>query len=66
VGWKKVSLDAGAKQDVTIEVDQNDSSHPMSYWDTTSNAWAVGKGTYTVFLGNSSRNLTEVGTINVQ
>jgi beta-glucosidase len=66
VGWKKVVLDAGAKQDVTIEVDQNDSSHPMSYWDTRSNAWVVGKGTYAVFLGNSSRNLTEAGTINVQ
>jgi beta-glucosidase len=66
VGWKKVSLDAGASQDVTIEVDQNDSSHPMSYWDTGSHAWVVGKGTYTVFLGNSSRNLTDVGTIEVQ
>jgi beta-glucosidase len=66
VGWKKVSLDAGAQQSVTIEVDQNDSSHPMSYWEMTLNAWTVGKGTYAVFLGNSSRNLTEVGTINVQ
>jgi beta-glucosidase len=66
VGWKKVSLDAGSQQSVTIEVDKNDSSHPMSYWDTTLNAWTVGKGTYTVFLGNSSRSLAEVGTINVQ
>jgi beta-glucosidase len=65
VSWKKVSLDAGAKQDVAIEVDQNDSSHPMSYWDTGSNSWMVAPGTYAVFLGNSSRDLTQVGTINV-
>jgi beta-glucosidase len=66
VGWKKVSLDAGAKQDVTIEVDENDSSHPLSYWDTGSNSWTVAPGTYTVYLGNSSRGLAEVGTITVQ
>jgi beta-glucosidase len=65
VGWQKVSLQAGASQSVTIEVDQNDSSHPMSYWDTTSNAWKVASGTYTVYLGNSSRDLTNAGTINV-
>jgi beta-glucosidase len=66
VGWKKVSLDGGAKQDVTIEIDRDDSSHPMSYWDSGSNAWVMAPGTYTVFLGNSSRNLTEVGSIVVQ
>jgi beta-glucosidase len=66
VGWKKVSLVAGAQQSVTIEVDQNDSSHPMSYWSTSANAWAVAPGTYTVYLGNSSRNLTTVGTMTVQ
>ncbi|HEY3705430.1 MAG TPA: glycoside hydrolase family 3 C-terminal domain-containing protein [Terracidiphilus sp.] len=65
VAWKKISLDAGAKQDVTIEVDQGDSSHPMSYWDTGKSAWVVAPGTYTVFLGNSSRALTPVGTLSV-
>ena len=54
VGWQKVTLNPGASQSVTIEVDQNDSSHPMSYWDITSNAWRVGSGHYTVYLGNSS------------
>jgi beta-glucosidase len=68
VGWQKVKLDPGASQSVTIEVDQNDSSHPMSYWDTTSSAWKVGSGTYTVNLGNSSAatSLATVGTITVQ
>ena len=68
VGWKKVTLNPGASQSVTIEVDQNDSSHPMSYWDVTSNAWKVGSGQYTVYLGNSSAtaSLATAGTVTVQ
>lgn len=63
VGWQKVSLQPGGSQSVTIEVDENDSSHPLSYWNTSSNSWKVASGTYTVFLGNSSRNLAQVDTI---
>jgi beta-glucosidase len=68
VGWQKVLLSAGASQAVTIEVDQNDSSHPMSYWDTGTSSWVVAPGTYTVYLGNSSSaaSLTTVGTLTVQ
>ena len=67
VGWQKVSLNAGAAQQVTIEVDQNDSSQPMSYWNTPTESWNVSPGVYTVYLGNSSvqSNLTTVGTITV-
>ena len=67
VGWQKAMLGAGAAQTVTIEVDQNDSSHPMSYWDTGAGAWTVAPGDYTVYLGNSSSTagLTTVGTITV-
>jgi beta-glucosidase len=68
VGWKKVLLQPGGSQSVTIEVDQNDSSHPMSYWDTGSSSWLVAPGTYTVYLGNSesAASLTTVGTITTQ
>ena len=67
VGWQKVPLQPGASQAVTIEIDQNDSSHPMSYWDTGSSSWQVSSGVYTVYLGNSeaASSLTTVGTINV-
>jgi len=67
VGWQKVSLNPGAAQQVTIEVDQNDSSQPMSYWNTANETWTVAPGVYTVYLGNSSvqANLTTVGTITV-
>jgi beta-glucosidase len=65
VGWRKVFLQPGAKQSVTIDVEENDSSHPMSYWDTNSNSWQTAPGGYLVYVGNSSANLTLAGTVHV-
>jgi beta-glucosidase len=67
VGWQKVLLQPGGSQSVTIEVDQNDSSHPMSYWDTGTSSWQVASGTYTIYLGNSeaAASLSTVGTITI-
>lgn len=63
VGWSKVTVPAGQSQTgVSVKIDANDSSHPLAYWDTITNAWTVASGTYTVYLGNSSRNLVQVGT----
>lgn len=63
VGWQKITLQPGVSQNVTIEVDENDSSHPLSYWNTSSGAWTVAPGEYTVYLGDSSSaaSLTTVG-----
>ncbi len=66
VGWQKVLLNAGQQQSETIQVAATDSSHPLSYWDVNSGSWLVAPGTYTVYLGNSSRNLTMVGTFQIQ
>jgi len=48
-------------------VDENDSSHPLSYWDTTSSTWLTAPGTYTVYLGNSAAqsSLQTAGTFQV-
>jgi beta-glucosidase len=62
VGWQKVLLQPGKSKSVTIEVDENDASHPLSYWDVHSTSWVVPNGKFSVYLGNSSRNLTQVGT----
>jgi len=62
VGWQKVVLSTGQLQNVAIQVNSSDSSHPLSYWDVASHAWVVASGTYTVYVGNSSRNLTTAGT----
>jgi beta-glucosidase len=67
VGWQKVTLQPGAAQQVTIEVDANDSSHPLSYWDVNSGAWLMAPGVYTVYLGNSSSSasLIAAGTFQI-
>ncbi len=68
VGWQKTMLEPGESQAVTIEVDENDSSHPLSYWDENAKDWQVAPGAYTVYLGTSSRaaDLKAVGTITVK
>ena len=65
IGWQKVFLQPDAQQQVTIQVDLNDSSHPFSWWDVKSNSWQLADGDYTVYVGNSSAksSLTVAGTI---
>jgi beta-glucosidase len=58
-------LQAGAQQTVTVNVDANSPSHPLSYWDVTSNGWLTAPGTYTVYVGNSSDNVASAGTFTV-
>ena len=67
VGWSKVLLQPGALQHVTIAVDSNDSSHPLSYWDVTTSHWLIANGDYTVYVGNSSAStaLSVAGTLHV-
>jgi beta-glucosidase len=65
VGWSKLSLQPGAQQTVTITVNAASSSHPLSYWNTSTNGWAVAPGDYTVFVGDSSDHLQTAGTFHV-
>ncbi|WP_180541243.1 glycoside hydrolase family 3 C-terminal domain-containing protein [Nevskia soli] len=67
VGWHKVFLDAGVQQQVTIEIDENDSSHPLSWWNPAASNWQVAPGSYTFFVGNSSSaaDLTLAGTVQI-
>jgi beta-glucosidase len=65
VGWSKVSLQPGAQQAVTVTVNATDPSHPLSYWNISTNSWVVAPGDYTVFVGNSSDHLQTAGTFHV-
>jgi beta-glucosidase len=62
VGWQKVSLQPNQQQQVTISVAASDPVHPLSYWDTSSSSWLNAPGEYTVYVGNSSRNVSVAGT----
>ena len=65
VGWSKVLLQSGAQQTVTVTVNASDPSHPLSYWNTSTNGWAVAPGTYTVYVGDSSDNVQTAGSFSV-
>jgi beta-glucosidase len=65
VGWQKVFLEPGERRRVTVQVDENDSAHPLSYWDVESHGWRTAPGDYAVYVGNSSRNLALAGTLRV-
>lgn len=54
VGFQKVQLAPGASQQVTLTIDPAASNHPLSVWSTTSNAWVMPSGQYTVQVGRSS------------
>lgn len=62
VAFQKISLAAGASQDVTLTLDPDSSSHPLGIWDKTAQKFINPTGTYTVYVGNSSGNLTTIGT----
>jgi beta-glucosidase len=66
-GWQKVFLQPGERQHVTVEVDKNDSSHPLSSWNVNSNSWQTMPGDYSVYVGNSSSktSLTLAGTLHI-
>lgn len=62
VGFRKVVLEPGASQQVSIDIDPAASHHPLSIWDTSRKAFVVPSGVYTVWVGNASDRLVSAGT----
>ena len=62
VGYRKVAVAAGAASSVTIDIDPAATNHPLGVWNKTKQQFVIPSGTYTVYAGNSSANLTNVGT----
>jgi beta-glucosidase len=65
VGWAKIDLASGEAQRVTVTLDPNSSSHPLSFWSTDENGWAIAPGEYHVYVGNSSHDIRLTGTLRV-
>jgi beta-glucosidase len=60
-GFQKVFLQPGQTKPVKFAV----TSHDASYWNSAAQGWALGAGTYTVRVGDSSRSLPLSGTFAV-
>jgi beta-glucosidase len=61
-GFRRVELDAGETANVILTLD----ARALSYWDVTSHGWKVAPGTYTVWVGSSSRDLRLTQTFEVK
>jgi beta-glucosidase len=61
-GFTKVSLAPGQTRHIQLQVAAKDAS----YWSTAAQAWTLAPGTYTVHVGDSSRDLPLSGTFQVQ
>lgn len=57
-GFQKVSLTAGTSKTVTFDIRRKD----LSYWDVGSQAWKVPSGTFSVYVGASSRDIRLTGS----
>ncbi|MFE9691863.1 beta-glucosidase [Micromonospora sp. NPDC005806] len=66
VAFEKVWLQPGEKKRVELTIDPAASNHPLSVWDTTSDAWATVDGNYRIYLGNSSTSLPLTGSVTVR
>ena len=53
VGFKRIELDAGQSERVTVRV----SSLELSYWSTGAQDWILAAGDRKVYVGGSSRDI---------
>ena len=54
-GFKKINLIKGDKKTVTISID----TASLAYYNTDISNWSVEKGTYYLYVGNASNNITK-------
>jgi beta-glucosidase len=57
VGWAKVELAPGETEEITVTLDPNATSHPLSYWNVNTHGWEMASGDYHVYVGASSRDI---------
>ncbi|MDE0803385.1 MAG: glycoside hydrolase family 3 C-terminal domain-containing protein [Acidimicrobiales bacterium] len=58
-GFAKVHVDAGASTTATVEIP----ARALAHWDPSASVWQVAEGAHTLWVGRSSRDLTEWVTI---
>jgi beta-glucosidase len=65
VGWVKVELEPGETREVSMTLDPNATSRPLSYWNVGTNSWERASGDYLVYVGASSRDIRLTGNLGV-
>lgn len=65
VDWARVELKPSETREVTVRLDPQATSRPLSYWNVTTNSWQIANGEYQVYVGTSSRNVHLTGMLNI-
>ena len=65
VGWVRVELEPGETREVSVMLDPNASSRPLSFWNVSVNTWEIASGDYEVYVGASSRDIRLHGSLRV-
>jgi len=65
VGWVRVELEPGETREVSVMLDPNASSRPLSFWNVSVNTWEIASGGYEVYVGASSRDIRLHGSLRV-
>lgn len=60
-GFEKLALEPGAEDIVAFIIKRRD----LSIWDTAAQEWVVPAGAFTINVGSSSRDIRQVGTLEV-
>jgi beta-glucosidase len=63
VAFEKVWLEPGEQKKVCLVIDPGANSHPLGYWDSDPQRWAIADGEYQVYLGNSASTHMLSGTV---
>lgn len=66
VGWARLELKAGESREVTMILDPNATSRPLSYWNVSTHDWDIANGDYSVYVGASSRDIRLTSSLHVQ
>jgi beta-glucosidase len=64
-GWAKVDLEAGQTRKVSVTINHQSASHPLSFWNTSANGWSIGDDTYKVYVGDSSQDIYLTDTLDL-
>lgn len=62
VGFDRVELAVGETTNVSLSINEK----ALQYWSTDDHAWQTVSGDLSVYLGHSSRDYTEVGTLTLE
>ena len=60
-----VQVEPGETREVSVTLDPNATSRPLSYWDVTTSGWQRAGGDYRVYVGASSRDIHLTGTLHI-